>query len=72
MACDDFEVLWREHPEKALSPKAEYERWRREEMSKEAKDERKVARLDVMFAELDRKREYQSQRWEKPRDPLED
>jgi len=72
MNCASYLDLFRSHPERALEPKAEYDRWRREDMSPEAKDQRKAKRLAGTFARLDRERDKQARRWETPPDPLED
>jgi hypothetical protein len=72
VTCPDFIALYKSDPSKAINPRQEYDRWSREENSAEARAEAKDARLSTRFAELDRRRMEQSERWQKPKDPLDD
>jgi hypothetical protein len=72
VTCPDFIRVYRENPAKALNPREEFDRWNAEENSPEARAEAKDLRLTARFAALDQRRMEQSERWQKPKDPLDD
>ena len=71
LTCPDYLSLFRECPEKCLTPVAEYERHRAMNTS-EARAQRRDERLDQRFADLTRRYAHEVGRWTRPRDILED
>lgn len=65
--CVDYARLYAGHPERALEPEQEFERWVREQ-----RDQDRAGRKEAAIGEADRRREEQRRRWETPRDILED
>lgn len=62
LRCPAYVALYREQPEKALAPEAEWERWREEDRDAEQSAARSET-LERVFARLDAKREAQFSRW---------
>lgn len=72
LECPAYVKLYKSDPSKALMPEQEFERWQREENSEEARAAARDVRLAAKFAELDSKRDAQSERWAQPPDLLDD
>jgi len=70
--CPDFLALFKTDPSKALPPEAEYTRWKEEDNTEEQRAIEKDKRLQVRFADMDRRRENQKERWSKKKDILAD
>lgn len=72
VSCEKYIALFKNHPERALLPEAEYERYKREDRSPEAKAEAKEQRLHATLVDEDRRRASQEARWATPKDILAD
>jgi len=72
MQCPRYLELYKSNPAAALDPRAEFDRFKREEDSPEARAVAKDERLAKRFAELDTRRVAQTERWATPPDPLAD
>lgn len=72
LTCPDYLEVFKSDPAKALPPEEEWVRWQNEDNSDEARAVAKEIRLTKRFAEMDAKREAQSERWQKPKDILDD
>lgn len=68
--CPDYLDLYARQPDKALTPVAEYTRYRTEDRNPEARAEQRSARLVVRFAEINRQQAVSAARWAKPPDLL--
>lgn len=66
VSCPEYARLYREYPERALSPVAEYQRWLGEEKSAE-----QATRVAAKVADTDGRRAAMADRF-RTRDPLED
>lgn len=71
VVCPDYAQLYREDPARALSPEDEYNRWKVEDHSPEARAERKDQKQQDMWVKLDRSRDASDKRWATPPDILE-
>ena len=71
LTCAAFLGLFRKRPEQCLDPEAEYERFKVEEDSSEARAQRRDARLERQFADQTVRRDWETDRWA-PRDILEE
>lgn len=65
-ACPGFAVLYREHPERALAPEAEYLRWRQQDRAGE-----QAARVAGKVSSTDTRRAVMAERF-RTRDILEE
>lgn len=72
VTCPSYLALFKTDASKALSPEAEYLRWKEEEDNEDIRAERKDVRLQERFADMDRRRELQKDRWTPPPDLLAD
>jgi hypothetical protein len=70
--CPDYLRLYRESPEKALEPEAEYLRWKADDTVADVRAQQKDLRLQARFKALDEKRALQVERFAAPPDPLDD
>lgn len=70
--CREFIDLFRVNPERCLDPVAEYDRYKAEDDSPEARAERRDGRLQQRFADLDQRQTRAAQRWSPERDILAD
>jgi hypothetical protein len=68
--CFAYLDLFQRDPARALGPAAEYERYRAEDRSPEARAEQRGERLQVRFAEINRQQAVSASRWAKPPDIL--
>lgn len=67
--CGRYIDLYARHPERALAPVAEYDRYRREN-TPEARAEQRGQRLHARFAEINRQQAASVTRWTTPPDLL--
>ncbi len=72
LGCDGYRQLFQLAPERCLDPAAEYRRFKAEDDTSEARAERRDARLQQRFADMDAEQSRQAQRWRKPADILAD
>jgi hypothetical protein len=72
MTCGQFLELFRTAPSRCLDPVAEQIRFKAEDDTAAARDERRDTRLAARFAELETLTARQSNRWATPTDLLED
>lgn len=63
--CPDLAKMYQSGTD-ILTAEQEYERWKREEDNPDVRAAAKDVRLTKRFAEMDAKREAQSQRWTAP------
>lgn len=70
--CGPYLVLWRESPDRALDPEAEFRRWQEEDRNPEAKDLAREQRLNGIFATIDAARDKATRRFRTPPDILAD
>lgn len=65
-SCPEYIRLWREHPERALSPEAEAERWAAHTSTEEYTEQREAAKDEKYAgyrADNERRVEAQASRW---------
>lgn len=72
MTCPQYIELYRCEPGRCLDPEAEYQRYRTEEDTAEARAHRRHLRLRDSFAETQARQALQAARWRQPRDILDD
>lgn len=72
MTCPDYLALYRREPGRALDPDAEWNRYRNEDTTSEARAHRRDLTLRRRFAEMERRQSIQANRWHRPKDILED
>jgi hypothetical protein len=72
MTCPAYLEVYKQDPTRALDPRAEFDRWKLDEDSPESRAVAKDARLAKRFADLDARREVQTERWARPKDILAD
>lgn len=72
LTCPEYLKRYREHPESCLDPGAEFVRFKTEDDTSEARAERRDQRLQKRFADMDEQHARQAQRWQRPKDLLED
>ncbi len=70
--CPDFLELFRTDPTRCLDPEDEYVRYKAEDDSPDARAERRDARLQDRFADMDRRQSMEADRWQPERDILAD
>jgi hypothetical protein len=63
LTCSSYIALFQTTPGQALGPEAEFLRWRAEDRSPEARAKAKEVLFAAKFAELDKVREAQTERW---------
>lgn len=71
MTCPHYIELYHSEPDRCLDPEAEYERYRTDDDTSEARAERRGLRLQHRFTELTSFHARQARRWQ-PKDILED
>lgn len=71
LECAEYLALFQRDPSRALTPVAEYDRYRREDATPEARAVRRGQRLHVRFAEINRQQAASASRWACPPDLLE-
>lgn len=69
--CSAYLDLYDRDPQRALTPIAEYERYRREDSTPEARAVQRGHRLERRFAEINRLHAVSATRWACPPDILE-
>jgi hypothetical protein len=69
--CADYAALYERDPGLALTPQAEYDRFRREDDTPEAHARQRDQRLKARFAEINRAQAASASRWACPPDILE-
>lgn len=69
--CQQYIDLFEQQPDRALSPEAEYQRHRREDLTPEARAARRSDRLTARFADINRHHAASTSRWATPPDILE-
>jgi len=72
VGCSDFLELFENDPDKALDPVTEYQRYKSEELTSDARAQRRDLRLTERFSELSALQDLQARRWTTPKDILED
>lgn len=72
VTCDKYQALFETDPDKALDPAGEYQRYKTEEMTSDARAHRRDDRLSAQFTELSTLQDLQARRWRTPKDILED
>lgn len=72
LTCQKYITLYATSPQRCLDPEAEYIRYQTEDNSPEARAERRDARLRERFSHLDAAAARQAQRWQIPKDILDD
>ncbi len=70
LSCDRYLDVYASHPDCALDPVAEFERFRSEDDSPEARARRRGERLQARFAEINHWQAASTSRWRKPSDIL--
>jgi hypothetical protein len=70
--CSGYARLVKEDPELALTPEAEYTKRRAEQQDPELRAAAREVRLNKVFADVDRRRQFETDRFKKPRDILAD
>lgn len=70
--CPDYARLYRESPDLALTPEEEFKKRREEEQDPELRATRREARLNRVFADVDRRRQFETDRFKKKPDMLAD
>lgn len=71
LACKAFIDVFEQDPERALTPEAELDRFRREDDTPEAKAVARGLRLEERFAAINRQQQVSASRWVTPPDILE-
>lgn len=72
MNCEEYLALWRDSPDKALSPEDEFARYSESGDAASDKQTKKDDALDARFRKLQEVRDQQVARMVKPPDPLDD
>jgi hypothetical protein len=72
MTCPQYIELYQHDPARCLDPAAEYQRYRTDEDTSEARARRRHLRLADSYIDLERRQALQATRWRKPKDILED
>lgn len=70
VSCPSYLDLFEHDPARCLDPAAEYERFRTEDNTPEARAQQRGARLELRFAEINRLQAHSATRWARPPDIL--
>jgi len=70
--CSAYAKLYKESPELALTPAAEYEKRRAMQQDPELRAAAREVRLNKVFADVDRRRQAETDRFKRPADMLAD